>query len=149
MGTRASFFVGDPRDIEAREWLGCIAWDGYPSGLPQLEGLQSEEEFRGAVRNVKKDRNDFADPANGGWPFPWADDIFLTDYTYAWMDGRLQGSYFHFGLEDWEELKEELKEKKDKSRYEDSDSSLQNIPAPMSYDRGQPDSIMVITTRKE
>jgi hypothetical protein len=30
MGTRADFYVG--RGGQA-EWLGSIAWDGYPSGI--------------------------------------------------------------------------------------------------------------------
>jgi hypothetical protein len=31
----------------------------------------------------------FARPGEG-WPYPWADDIFLTDFTYAFLDGKSQ-----------------------------------------------------------
>jgi hypothetical protein len=32
MGTRAQFFVGNPQDLEHREFLGTVAWDGRPNG---------------------------------------------------------------------------------------------------------------------
>ena len=31
MGTRADFYIG--RGATA-EWIGSIAWDGYPDGIP-------------------------------------------------------------------------------------------------------------------
>jgi hypothetical protein len=33
MGTRADFYIGCGRDSE---WIGSIAWDGYPDGLSDL-----------------------------------------------------------------------------------------------------------------
>ena len=137
MGTRAAFWLGDPRDLENREWLGCIAWDGHPSNFPELALIKTEGEFRSFV-NLLKDRKDFASPENG-WPFPWADDVFLTDYTYAFIDGELKYTAFYFQLrgapfdDDFES---------------DDDPSLHGVKAPSPYNPEQPDSIMIFVPEK-
>lgn len=140
MGTRAAFWAGDPRNLKARRWLGCIAWDGYPEGLPELADVTTEEAFLAAVESYKEKRDDFADPAKGGWPFPWADDIFLTDYTYAWIEGRLVVASYHTGFVQWEEATAEDFE------WPGKDCLPSNVPAASGWDRGQPDSIMLIST---
>jgi hypothetical protein len=83
MGTRADFYVGRG---ESAEWLGSIAWDGYPDGIdPEM-----------------------------GWPWPW-DDSGTTDYAYAFEDGAVYASSFghawfrpnpdapDFGEPEWDE----------------------------------------------
>jgi hypothetical protein len=141
MGTRAAFWVGDPRDLSKREWLGATAWDGYPENPAIAVILRAvwEAEFRGAVAGLAARSDDFARP-DRGWPYPWADDIFLTDFTYAFFDGCVQATHFHYGFVpaskvladsdfEWPDL---------------DDRSLRSIPAPAAYDPTQPDSILIL-----
>lgn len=144
MGTRAAFWIGDPRKLDSREWLGCKAFDGYPDGLPLLKEVATEEDFRNMV-SLLREENDFAKP-EGGWPYPWDKDIFLTDYTYAFFDGALHVSCYHLGFVT---MKHYLKKKGDEDKVwnGDDDASCLNIPAPAKYDRNQPDSIMIISAK--
>jgi hypothetical protein len=91
MGTRADFYMG--RGLEA-EWLGSIAWDGYPAGfLPDLiRRATSEAEYRATVEDYLSDREDGTTPSMG-WPWPW-DDSSTTDYAYAFDDGKVWASCF-------------------------------------------------------
>lgn len=92
MGTRASYWIGDPRDYENREYLASTCYDGYPNGilkLKDLAGIKTAEEFRAAVSKLSCYSDYFV--AGHGY-FPWKEDIFLTDYTYAFMDGKV---YIH------------------------------------------------------
>lgn len=140
MGTRAAFWVGDPADPENREWLGCIAWDGYPSALEWLEKCSTEREFRDAVKKSAM-RHDFAAPDHGGWPFPWADDVFLTDYTYAFFGGAVQVCRYH---RPFMPLADYLARNEDEDGERSDDPRHLKIPAPAPYDQAQPDSIMII-----
>ena len=139
MGTRASFWIGNPMDIENREWLGCVAFDGYPGGFgDKIDNVKTEKEFREFVEG-ESIRRDFASPS-GGWPFPWADDVFLTDYTYAFFDDKLNVAVFHSGfmpLEKYGDL--------DDDDWEKIDELPDNIPAPKKYDKTQPDSIIIVS----
>lgn len=106
MGTRADFYVGRG---ERAEWLGSIAWDGYPSGITITTGevervapgiafklgaefpegkhlfdASTEPEFRERLSEFFKHRDDVTLP-DMGWPWPW-DDSRTTDYAYA-FDG--------------------------------------------------------------
>lgn len=96
MGTRADFYVG--RGVEA-EWLGSIAWDGYPGGvfgsdpdsdLPQ--DISEEEHWRAAVSEWLSRRSDATTPEMG-WPWPW-EDSRTTDYAYAFDEGEVWFSCF-------------------------------------------------------
>jgi hypothetical protein len=91
MGTRADFYVG--RGKKAK-WLGSIAWDGYPGGLPKslLMAKQSEEHFRMEVAKELATRGDATFPEMG-WPWPW-NDSHTTDYAYAFEDGKVWTSCF-------------------------------------------------------
>ena len=150
MGTRAQFFVGNPQDVAGRKWLGTVAWDGYPDGDvgDTLEDVTTEEGFVIAVAGIAAERRDFCDPAKHGFPFPWHDDLFLTDCTYAFFDGRMQFTYFHSG---WIDLAEYLKEGEEgeqvRAAYNArrSDVLPSNVPAPTKYDPAGPDSIMIIS----
>jgi|SRR3990167_3368543 len=141
MGTRASFFLGDPRDVDNRVWLGCVAWDGYEwadNGEGDWIKIKSEADFLQAIKQVQETREDFANPS-GGFPFPWIDDLFLTDYTYAFMNGEVYVACFHSSLtplREWE-------------GGDKDDPSMLNVPAPKGYwDRSQPDSIMIFMAKK-
>lgn len=149
MGTRAQFFVGNPEDVENRRWLGTTAWDGYPDGwIAPLAKVMSEEGFVNAVKDLAGSRDDFCDPAKHGFPFPWTDDLFLTDYTYAWFDGRVMMTCYHRG---WVELRAYLNGD-DASRgayHNDVEQLSRNVPAPTStWDRSGPDSIVILRTSR-
>lgn len=107
MGTRADFYVG--RGTEA-EWLGSIAWDGYPDGV--FTGKREDREYlpssiddeawwRTAVAEFLSRRDDATLPEQG-WPWPW-DDSNTTDYAYAFDAGQVWGhAYSWFVLSDGE-----------------------------------------------
>ncbi len=83
MGTRADFYVG--RGITA-EWIGSIAWDGYPEAMPPaLLRANSEAHWRNLVSLFLRERDDATLP-DQGWPWPW-ENGHLTDYSYA-FDGE-------------------------------------------------------------
>lgn len=118
MGTRADFYVGRGKDAE---WLGSIAWDGYPDGIDPaiLEATQSER-YREAVASFLK-REDGTTPELG-WPWPW-DDSQTTDFAYALDGEKVHAS--SFGSEwcdpldqelDWESLEDKAAEFPDMSK---------------------------------
>jgi hypothetical protein len=86
MGTRADFYVDRGEDAE---WLGSIAWDGYPDGIEEHHIIECEtqEEYRAAVQKMLEERDDATKPEQG-WPWPW-DDSRTTDYAYAFDQGRV------------------------------------------------------------
>lgn len=91
MGTRADFYVG--RGVEA-EWIGSIAWDGYPGGLKDtgIVKATTEAQWRELVAEMLKARDDGTTP-DQGWPWPW-ENSHTTDYAYAFENGRVYGSCF-------------------------------------------------------
>lgn len=93
MGTRADFYVGRG---ESAEWLGSIAWDGNPSGIPSVIRIANrEDEYRAGVADFLSGREDATKPENG-WPWPW-DDGQLTDYSYAFDEGRVWATNYGYG----------------------------------------------------
>lgn len=102
IGTRADFWIGRG---EQAEWLGSVAWDGYPSGIAQqkvtivktgeettvLEST-TEREFRQRLKLMFALRDDATRPEQG-WPWPWATSA-TTDYAYTFDDGRVWVSNF-------------------------------------------------------
>lgn len=134
MGTRAAFWVGDPTDLENREWLGCVAWDGY-EWLDTWKGgdIKTVDLFRKAVSEIILVRKDFSYPG-GGRPFPWDDDVFLTDITYAFFDGGVKVCWFHLPFQAIQNVEE----------LEMADPTHINVPAPEKYNPGQPDSILIV-----
>lgn len=89
MGTRADFYVGRG---ESAEWLGSVAMDGYPSGIPKaVKDAVSEADYRSAVAAFLAE-TDHATTPDLGWPWPW-ENSHTTDYAYA-FDGAMYGSCF-------------------------------------------------------
>ena len=87
MGTRADFYVGRGPDAE---WLGSIAFDGYPEGGSVSRRLvlsTTEEDYRRRVSWLLSSK-DHATTPDMGWPWPW-DDSRVTDYAYAFDGGRV------------------------------------------------------------
>lgn len=84
MGTRADFYIG--RGPKA-EWIGSIAYDGYPDGLePELLRATNAKTFRKHV-TVRLKEDDGTTP-DMGWPWPW-DDSHTSDYAYAYDKGHV------------------------------------------------------------
>jgi hypothetical protein len=144
MGTRAQFFIGNPQDIENRQWLGCIAFDGYPDGDcgTELANATSAEAFISGVEAIRSSRDDFTDPLVNSFPFPWRDDLFLTDYTYALFDGRTQVTCFHHG---WRELSAVLADKSEDGPWSDNDELPSTVSAPADSGPKGPDSILIFS----
>lgn len=107
MGTRADFYIGRG---EQAEWLGSIAWDGYPEGIELTTAKKNSEpfpagkhlfdattvdEFRARLAQYFANRNDVTLPEMG-WPWPWKDSN-TTDYAYAFDDGRVWANNFGHG----------------------------------------------------
>lgn len=89
MGTRADFYVGRGKSMQ---WIGSIAWDGYPSGNPEpLLKLKTESEYRAAVANLMSDDDAGPTKPEQGWPWPWTTSE-TTDYAYAFDAGCVWGS---------------------------------------------------------
>lgn len=90
MGTRADFYVGRGQDAE---WLGSIAFDGYPDeDNNRLLKIDREDEFRRQVSEFLEERDDGTTP-DQGWPWPW-NDSRTTDYSYAFDKGEVWVSDF-------------------------------------------------------
>lgn len=82
MGTRADFYVGKGKGAE---WLGSIAYDGYPDGNTAeylVNGASTEEEYRERVLAMIEALDHGTKPEQG-WPWPW-DDSSTSDYAYTW-----------------------------------------------------------------
>lgn len=90
MGTRADFYVGRG---ENAEWLGSIAFDGYPDGIDkQVLGCQSFEAFRHAVNDFLA-ASEYKTLPEQGWPWPWETSA-TTDFAYAFDSGMVYASCF-------------------------------------------------------
>lgn len=150
MGTRSQFFIGDPSTI-GNQWLGCAAYDGGPCQKvgQSLKKVIDEESFRSAVRKMAKELHHFTDPADHDYPFPWICDVFLTDATYAWIDGRLMFTPFHRG---WIHLEEYFNHCNDEhfAWIDDQDELPYNISAPTGrWDRTANDGFLIIRCRPD
>lgn len=90
MGTRADLYLGRGPDAE---WLGSIAWDGYPDGMPEaLLRCDTVDRFKVLVEGFLAGREDATLPEQG-WPWPW-DDSRTTDYAYAFDGDNVWASNF-------------------------------------------------------
>lgn len=105
MGARADFYIG--RGVDA-QWLGSIAWDGYPTGIvsyfdSELFNATTPEEFARVTAERLVTREDGTTPEMG-WPWPW-NNSRTTDYTYAFDDGQVWACCFGCA---WAPIKEWL-----------------------------------------
>lgn len=90
MGTRADFYIGTG---EKAEWLGSIAWDGYPEGIAkEVREATTEEEYRKALSDFFKSRDDATLPEMG-WPWPW-NDSNTTDHAYTFVNETVKVNCF-------------------------------------------------------
>jgi hypothetical protein len=93
MGTRADFYIGRGKQAE---WLGSIAWDGYPEGIDNpVKNATTAAEFREAVITLLAGRDDATVP-DMGWPWPW-EDSRTTDFAYAFDEGKVYAAHFGHG----------------------------------------------------
>lgn len=132
MGTRATFWIGDPRDLERRQWLGATNFDGYCDSYPLFDAVETEEDFRFAVRH-HHENSEFIQPGSG-WPWPW--DVFSSDFTYAFFDGDVwvslfRSSFQRFAVEMvWPDA---------------NDPTMMSVPTPEVYNRALPDGFIHIS----
>lgn len=85
MGTRADFYIA--RD-DGLEWLGSIAWDGYPEGIAAyvLKAKTSDNFGQALTAFFQDDRDDVTLPEMG-WPWPWENSC-TTDFAYVLIEGQ-------------------------------------------------------------
>lgn len=78
MGTRADFYIGTGASAE---WLGSIAYDGWPGSIPDaVLRAETEEAYRVAVvAHITSLRHGTL--PEDGWPWPW-EDSSTSDYGY-------------------------------------------------------------------
>lgn len=82
MGTRADFYISRDGGITSSDWIGSIAYDGYPDGIPsKILSATTEDDFKLACLSEINGRED-GTFASMGWPWPW-DDSCTTDYAYV------------------------------------------------------------------
>lgn len=92
MGTRADFYLG--RGLDA-QWLGSIAWDGHPSSIDSsICHATTLDDYLNALSAFFTGRDDVSGPDHG-WPWPW-DTSHMTDYAYAFDEGRVWACYFGY-----------------------------------------------------
>jgi hypothetical protein len=120
MGTRADFYI---RKNNEMEWLGSIAWGGYPRGIEKdvLESTK-ENQYKERVQSFLKSEKSSTLPEHG-WPWPWNNSL-TTDYSYIFDSGKVWASCFGYKL--FDPLKEETEEE------EDSEEKMQNYFPDMS-----------------
>lgn len=88
MGTRADFYIQEEKILKSTDWLGSIAWDGYPEGIdPEIINAINATDFLVKFLTFVKDRKDFT-PREYGWPWPWEDSL-TTDYAYVFKDDKV------------------------------------------------------------
>lgn len=112
MGTRADFYIG--RGVGA-EWLGSIAWDGYPDGIaPPVLRAKTAPAFRAALSKFFKASSSTTLPEQG-WPWPW-ENSQTTDYAYAFDEGLVWASNFSHGW--WKAREEQPEREEDECKVE-------------------------------
>jgi hypothetical protein len=126
MGTRADFYVGRG---ESAEWLGSIAYDGYPEGEPGgLLKIGDEAKFRKRVATMLTRRDDSSRPEDG-WPWPW-EDSRTTDYAYSFHEGEVRVTCFGRGWLTRADLKKASKADPDASPFpEEKDQTFPDMSA--------------------
>lgn len=96
MPTRADFYVGVGKQAE---WLGSIAFDGYPDGIPEAVLLApTAQTFRAGVQKFLGARHDATLP-DQGWPWPW-EDSRTTDFAYCFGSDHVLVFAFGYGPAD-------------------------------------------------
>lgn len=95
MGTRADFYIQPGEELKEAIYLGSIAWDGYPDGIPE-DILKAEDtiSFGDAVMGFLTKRDDASLSERDGWPWPW-EDSRTTDYAYVFEEARV--AIYRFG----------------------------------------------------
>lgn len=151
MGTRASFWIGNPEDLKNRKWLGCVSWDAYPGKkTAPLFSVTTQHEFIEAINKIEASCEDFTSPKECGWPFPWYDDLFLTDYTYAFFDDVVQVACFHKGFIPFDKIYQGADDGRQLLEPFDFDTLTElphNVSAGKEWDRKGDDGFIVVARK--
>ena len=105
MGTRADFYIKVGKNLVQKDWIGSIAWDGYPEGIDKtvLEA-GTINQFKKACLDFFSKRDDYTKPEEG-WPWPW-DTSATTDYAYVYDNSISKVLISEFDKEtDWPNMK--------------------------------------------
>lgn len=138
MGTRADFYIGRG---EKAEWLGSIAWDGYPEGIPkEILQCRTDDGFRNEVKNFLEGREDATTP-DMGWPWPWEDSC-TTDYAYAIHCGTVYSSCF--GSE-WFDPKKPTTDEEDEELLGNKKAVFPNMKDRQNVTMGSRSGLIVFT----
>jgi hypothetical protein len=147
MGTRADFYIG--RGDKA-EWLGSIAWDGYPTGIAghgdgtsagdvkkcRIFKAKTEDEFRAAVSEELESREDATLPSQG-WPWPWNNSA-TTDYAYAFDKGKVWASNFGHS---W------FNPRKEEPENTPKDATFPDMTAQQNIDWGKRSGLIIVQAK--
>ena len=125
MGTRADFYIGRG---EKAEWIGSIAWDGYPNGKVTKKVLTAKTKngFYAAVCDLLEEEDHHSTIPEQGWPWPW-DDSNTTDYSYALDQGTVRITQFGYG---WVTYSEYLQHEKEYAAWEKEPDPENDDPPP-------------------
>lgn len=132
MGSRADFYVGRGEDAE---WLGSIAWDGYPEGVAKdfkIMKSKSEKQYRKRIAKLLA-ADDSAIYPGDGWPWPW-EDSHTTDFSYAWDGDRVYATCFGHGWLDRKEIKTRRKAYRKYEEQLEKDPDYDAPPPPEIWD---------------
>lgn len=140
MGTRADFYIGRGKKAI---WIGSMAMDGYPDGIPnEIFKISNPNEFQYVVKGflLAKDNATFPE---SGWPWPWKDSR-TTDYSYSLYRGKVWASCFGNKWFDPMNEPEEYEEKEDNEKEIFPDmTNIQNVTF------GRKSGLLTISRRKE
>lgn len=113
MGTRADFYIG--KGIEA-EWIGSIAYDGYPDGIAiKILLADTEEIYRRRVTSFLLSLRHSILPEDG-WPWPWKDSSG-TNQVYAFFNGKVWLGHYNL-QKGWRDPLKDLNEEYCECLYE-------------------------------
>jgi hypothetical protein len=140
VGTRADFYVGRGKHAE---WLGSIAYDGYPEHplLVELAQAIDESDFRRRVDERLRARDDGTSP-DLGWPWPW-EDSRTTDYAYSFHEGAVRISNYGRG---WETFGERAARHVDERELDDPKLEFRDMRDRQNVTLGPRSGVLVLVT---
>jgi hypothetical protein len=157
MGTRADFYTGGT-DPETMQWLGSIAWDGYPedqygNGVPSYVLIaENESEYLDGLTDFFGECSSYTHPKQG-WPWPW-ETSNTTDYAYTFTNEGVRASAFGHQWHDpsntpqWQEGDDddEFEKRLNAHSYADPQVEFPDMTEIQNVDYGDRSGLIVIST---
>jgi len=111
MGTKGSFWVGNPENPARSNWLGMKKISGYPrthssrSNSLNFGGVTTKNQFKRRVKEIQRGTTNFVSPTSALYK---VEQLHFCDhlpnevnYTYAWFGGKVQIQKFNQGWKEW------------------------------------------------